>query len=506
QQSLQASERNKQSGMIGLSFQHPDPAFARRVLDEVARVYVQQNVERTSAEVANSLEFLREQLPQVRLEMEKAEQRLNAYQISAKSANITIETQSVLDRLVQIEADLSKLRLKQLEMDKLFTREHPTYQTLLNQKSTLESDKARLEQRVSGLPEVQQELLRLTRDMQVSSEIYTQMLQKAQELDIARASTVGNVRIIDTAAVDTAAPVAPKRKLIVIIATLLGGMLSVAIALVHNMLNRGIETPDEIEALDLPVYATVPFSEHQPEKRSSKNEPAEKTQPILAVTHPADITVEALRNLHTSLHFAMLEAPNNIIMLSGPSPKVGKSFISVNLAALMAKAGKKILLIDGDMRRGYLHHFFGNHNDNGLSTLLSKQASLEDSLRNTRVDNLDIITRGPIPPNPTELLLSNRFAELMQELSSQYDSIIIDTPPILAVADALIVAKQAGTRFVVVRFEQNPPAELRATIKRFESNGITLSGAILNATRKRAKNYYRYGYEAYQYQYESEKS
>ena len=505
QQSLQANERNKQSGMIGLSMQHPDPAFARRVLDEVARVYVRQNVERTSAEVANSLEFLREQLPQVRLEMEKAEERLNTYQISAKSANITIETQAVLNQLVDIEANLSGLKMKQLEMDKLFTREHPTYQTLLNQIASLESDKAQLEQKVSGLPEVQQELLRLTRDVQVSSEIYTQMLQKAQELDIARASTVGNVRVIDYAAVDTATPVAPKRKLIVIIATLLGGMLAVIIALIHNLLNRGVESPEEIEALDLPVYATIPFSEQQIETQKS-SEHSNRPRSLLVTSHPADIAVESLRSLHTSLHFAMLEAPNNIIMLSGPSPKVGKSFVSANLATLMAQSGKKILLVDGDMRRGYLHKYFGNDNKSGLANLLAMQAEIADVLIHSNVANLDVITRGTIPPNPSELLLSQRFSELMNELSAKYDSIIIDTPPVLAVADALIVGKLAGTNFIIVRFGQNPAAEVRATVKRFESNGVTLKGAILNATRRKAMGQYKYGYDAYQYQYESEKS
>lgn len=500
QQSLSASERGKQSGMISLALENEEPAFARQVLDEIANIYVQQNVKRMSAEAANSLAFLKKQLPQVRKDMEKAENKLNNYQISAKSADITIETQAVLDQIVDLETSLSDLRLKQLEMDKRFTREHPAYQALLDQISALEHDKKQLEDKVANLPEIQQELLRLKRDVEVSSQIYTQLLQKTQELDIARASTVGNVRVIDTAAVDTSNPVAPKRKLIVVIATLLGGMLSVAIALVHSLINRGVENPVEIEALDLPVYATIPFSDLQIDTKKS-NERNEKSLPLLARAYPAEPCVEALRSLHTSLHFAMLEADNNIMMMSGPSPKVGKSFVSVNLATVMAEAGKKILLIDADMRKGYIHKFFDNNNEVGLSALLAKRAELQQALIHTGVENLDVITRGHIPPNPSDLLLTNRFNELLDEVQPQYDLIIIDTPPILAVADAVTVAKRAATNFIVVRFGENPINEIKATIRRFENNGITLNGAILNATRKKAMNYYKYGYDSYQYSY-----
>lgn len=505
---LQAAEKGKQSGMIGLSLNHADPAFAKTVLNEFARQYVQQNVERMSAEAANSLAFLHEQLPQVRLEMEKAEQKLNAYQISAKSADITIETQAVLDQMVELETALSDLKLKQIEMDKKFTREHPLYQTLLNQISTIEANKKQLEGKVSTLPETQQELLKLARDVEVSSQIYTQMLQKAQELDIARASTVGNVRIIDVAEVNTAAPVAPKRSMIVLIATLLGGMLGSAIAFFHHLAHRGVENAAEIEALDLPVYSSIPYSQLQDDAEKAHKK-TDELLPLLAREYPNDPSIEAIRSLHTSLHFALLEAPNNIIMFSGPSPQVGKSFVSVNLATLMAEAGKKVLLIDADMRKGYIHKFFGlSSTTHGLSTLLSRQEDTTTCITRTTINKLDLITRGSVPPNPSELLLSQHFNDTLQQLSQQYDIIIIDTPPILAVADALIVSKVAGASFLVVRFGENPLAEIRAALRRFETNGVKLKGAVLNATRKKALNYYnyqKYGYGSYQYNYTSDK-
>lgn len=503
QMGLQANEKGKQSGILTLTYQDPNPEKARLVLQEIANLYLRQNIERSAAEASNSLEFLRKQLPSIRLDMEQAEEKLNAYQIDAKSANITIETQAILNQLVQAEAELSELRLKQFELDKLFTSEHPSYQTLSNQIRTLEQNKHELEKRVSSLPKTQQELLRLNRDVKVSSELYTLLLQKAQELDIARASTVGNVRIIDTAVTDSR-PVAPKKQLIVLIATLLGGMLSVGLALVHNLFNRGVESIEEIESTGLSVYASIPFSRNQIDSRG-KNARSANTLPLLSIEHPEDLALEAFRSLHTSLHFTIPEAKNNIIMISGPTPMIGKSFVSSNLASVLAQAGVRVLLIDADMRKGHLHYYFGNNNQRGLSSLLSAQASLDECIQTTQIENLDFISRGKNPPNPTELLLSEKFNQSLDELSPLYDLILIDTPPVLAVADAIIVGKKAGSNFLVTRFGQNPIGEIRAALKRFEENDVTIKGAIFNAVKAKASNYYKYGYYSYQYSYKADK-
>lgn len=501
---LQVSEKGKQSGMLSLSLNHANPAFAKQVLDKISNIYLHQNIVRLSAEASNSLEFLRKQLPNVRNDMEQAENKLNTYQISAKSADISLETQSILNQLVKLETELSTLKLKKLEIDKLYTSEHPSYQTLISQINSIEDDKAEFEKRVSTLPEVQQELLRLKRDVGVSAQIYIQLLQKAQELDIARASTVGNVRIIDHAAVDTAQAIAPKKPLIVVIATLLGMLLSLAIAVVHSLFSRGVESPEQIEALDLPVFASIPFSVHQSNVRNKKSINSAE-QFLLSISHPTDLTVESLRSLHTSLHFTIPESINNIIMISGPSPKAGKSFVAANLAVVIAQSGKKVLLIDGDMRKGHLHRYFGNSNQAGLSSLLSSQSSMEQSLQTQVITNLDFISRGPVPPNPSELLLAQRFTDLMQDFVTQYDIVIIDTPPVLAVADALIVGRIAGSSLMTVRFGLNPIAEIRAALKRFEDNHIKVKGAILNAVVKKASNRYKYGEYAYQYDYQSDK-
>lgn len=322
QKDISASEKGKDSGILTVSLEHSDPSFAMGVLNEVSRLYVRQNVERKSAEAQQSLEFLTDQLPKVRRDLEQAEDALNAYQASAGSVDITIETQSILNQVVEIEAAISELALKREELQRRFTRDHPSYQALMSQLGQLESRRNRMLQDVGSLPETQQELLRLTRDVQVSTEIYTQMLNKSQELDVMRAGTVGNVRVIDEAAVDTSQPVKPKKALIVVLATLLGGMLGVAIALLRHALNRGVENPELIEQIGLPVYASIPFSKDQ-EVLERKGKTVQGSN-LLAASNPADLSIEALRSLRTSLHFAMMEAKNNILMISGPSPGGGQ--------------------------------------------------------------------------------------------------------------------------------------------------------------------------------------
>ena len=505
QRRVGVSEKGRDSGILQLGLESDDPAAAASVLDEVARLYVRQNVERKSAEAQQSLDFLKDQLPEVRRQLERAEEALNKYQSSAGSVDITLETQAVLDQVVELETAISELSLKRSEMERRFTRQHPNYLALMEQKQQLEARRDDLLKRVGGLPETQQELLRLSRDVKVSTEIYTAMLNKSQELDVVRAGTVGNVRIIDSAVVDTSQPVKPKKALIVVLATLLGGMLGVAIALLRHALNRGIENPELIEQLGLPVYAAVPFSKEQQtlERVSGKKVHVQGAQ-LLAASNPADLSIEALRSLRTSLHFAMMEAKNNILMISGPSPAVGKSFISANLAAIVAQTGQRVVLIDADMRKGYVHKLLNILPEPGLSDLLVNTHTLPDVIHKTDVDNLHFIARGQIPPNPSELLMHANFTKLLETLSSKYDLVIVDTPPILAVTDAALVGRQAGTSLIVTRFGLNPVKEIEQTLQRFRNNGVEIKGAIFNAVEKKASAYGYGNYSYYQYEYKSD--
>lgn len=503
--SLSLSEQGKQTGILKLSFEGENKQQISEILNHISQIYFLQNVKRNSAEAEKSLEFLESHLPGIKSELTGYEDVLNNYRQKNESIDLGLEAQSTLKVMVELEAQLNELTFKESDISQRFTKDHPAYKSLIDKRKTLLGERERLNKQVQKLPKTQREVLRMTRDVEVNQQIYIQLLNKVQELSIIKAGTVGNVRILDDAQAYARA-VKPKKPLIVVLATLLGGMLSVAFVLVKAAFHRGVESPDQIEQIGLPVYAAVPKSDLQIEltnRFKSKKQQTKGTQALLAESNPADLSVEALRGLRTSLHFAMLEAKNNILMISGPAPGIGKSFISTNFAAVAAKTGQKVLLIDADMRKGYLQQSFGVNWDNGLSDVLSSKANFAQSVKSTPVENLEIITRGQVPPNPSELLMHPRFAELMEWASKEYDLVIVDTPPVLAVTDPSIVGAFAGTTLMVARYGQNTIKEIDVARNRFEQSGIEVKGVIFNAIEKKASSSYGYGY--YNYTYSSDK-
>jgi len=500
---LSVSEQGKATGIIAMAITGHHKTRIRTILDTISENYLLQNIKRMSAEAQNSLDFLDEQLPEIKEKLTGAEEKLNAYRLKSESVDLSLETQSVLERLVAIEAKINELKIKESEVSSRFTQEHPAYRTLIQQRGSLMQEKEDLNKQIKALPETQQEVLRLMRDVEVNQEIYVGLLNKVQELRIMKAGTVGSVRIIDKALVQPA-PVKPKKPLIAILAAMLGGMGAVGYVLVKAAFNRGIESPEQLEEQGISVYASIPLSEQQQKvdrlealKRPRRRKKDKSATPLLALSDPNDLAIEALRSLRTSLHFAMMEASNKVLMVSGPSPGVGKSFISANLAAVLAQTGQKVVVIDADMRKGHMHRFFDNHNNEGLSDYLSGQKEQGVVIKATMMENLAFIPRGQVPPNPSELLMHNRFKSLMETLSEQYDIVLVDTPPILAVTDAAIVGQLAGSSLIVTRFGVNSVKEVDITLTRFSQNNVEIKGAILNCMERRASN--EYGY--YQYKY-----
>lgn len=502
QQDLMVSEKGKKTGMLAMSLNGDDRDAIRSVLESVARNYVMKNIERNAAEAEKSLQFLQSHLPDVRSSLEASEQKLNSYRQKNESVDLNLEAKAALDTMVALETQLNQLTFKESDISQQFTKSHPAYISLMEKRNTLLKEKERINQQVQKLPKVQQDVLRLTRDVEVGQQIYLQLLNKVQELNILKAGTVGNVRIIDHAAVKIE-PVKPKKPLIVVIATLLGGMLSVALVLIRAAFNRGVEGPDELEKLGINVYASVPLSEWEQEQ--SKKRQKGKKLTLLAQHNPADLSIEALRNLRTSLHFAMMEARNNVLMIAGPSPSIGKSFITGNLASVIAQSGQRVLLIDADMRKGHLHHYF-SASKSGLSDYLSGQKELQQIILSDEQQGFDFIARGQVPPNPSELLMHPRFSALLEWASQHYDLVLVDTPPLLAVTDAAIVGRLAGTVFLVARFAVTAAKEVEITQRRLEQNGIEVKGVILNAMERRAAGYYGGSYGYYQYSYQSAKN
>ncbi|MFA0441923.1 polysaccharide biosynthesis tyrosine autokinase [Vibrio sp. 10N.222.51.C12] len=500
---LRVTEEGRQTGILKLSMEGENKVELVRLLNDISQNYFLQNVARQSAEAEKSLMFLQNQLPGIKSKLTESEDLLNSYRLENGSVDLTLEASTTLQGMVGLEAQLNELTFKESEISQRFTPDHPAYLSLLDKRKTLLNERARLEKQIQTLPQTQREVLRLTRDVEVNQQIYLQLLNKAQELQIIKAGTVGNVRILDTAQSYTHA-VKPKKQLIVAIAMSVGFMFAIGVALIRTLLHKGVEAPDEIEAIGLPVYASVPRSDLQLELSATiKKGAVSRGTMLLAESNPADLSIEALRGLRTSLHFAMMEAKNNILMISGPAPGIGKSFISTNFAAVAAKTGQKVLLVDADMRKGYLQSQFGLKWDDGLSELLSGKLTTEQVIKTSSIENLHVITRGQVPPNPSELLMHPRFQEFVEWSSENYDLVIIDTPPVLAVTDPSIVGSLAGTTLMVTRFGQNTIKEIEVARGRFQQAGIEVKGVIFNAIEKKASSSYGYGYYNYSYSSDS---
>ncbi|HCJ2045928.1 TPA: polysaccharide biosynthesis tyrosine autokinase [Klebsiella pneumoniae] len=504
QNTLSVADQGKDTGMLTISLTGEDPSIIERIVESISDNYLAQNIARQAAQDAKSLEFLNKQLPQVRSDLDIAEDKLNQYRRKNDSVDLSLEAKSVLDQIVNVDNQLNELTFRESEISQLYTKEHPTYKALMEKRKTLQEEKAKLNKKVSTMPETQQEILRLSRDVESGRAVYMQLLNRQQELSIAKSSAIGNVRIIDNA-VTQPKPVKPKKVLIVLLGFVFGGVISICIVLLRVFLRRGIESPEQLEELGINVYASVPVAEIISKTASKKGTFTKKQNDfdkgLLALVNPTDLAIEAIRGLRTSLHFAMMEFRNNILMISGVSPNAGKTFISSNLAAVISQSGKKVLFIDTDMRKGYAHKLFNVQPENGLSDYLSKRIELEKVIKQTSIAGLEFISRGMIPPNPAELLMHQRMGEFLNWANEHYDMVILDTPPILAVTDAAVIGNYAGTTLLVARFELNTTKEMTIAFKRFDQSGINVKGCILNGIVKKASSYYGYGYHHYGYSY-----
>ena len=504
QKELRIFEDGKKSGILVLSLDGPDPERTAVILNAVANAYVRQGVERNAEEASKALDFLETQLPQLKQSLTTAEGKLNAFQVKKGSVDVSKETQGIIDRAVVVDKILSELELSRSELLQRFTPHHPQVVAVDEKLWKLRQEKAGLATRMKGIPEVEIDSARLARDVKVNNELYMVLLNKAQELRVAKSGTVGNVRLLDEAVPPRKAN-SPKVPLVLLLSTVLGLASGAAAAVVRKAFEQGLADAEEVEeGTGLPVYATLPHSDRHAGLVEVPSKPG-GTERLLAAVDPQDPAVESLRSLRTSLQFAFLEARNNVIAISGPTAGAGKSFVCANLAYLLTSETQRVLLIDGDLRKGRLHRYFGLERRPGLCDVLSGTAQFDAAIRTTDQRQLDVLPTGSIPPNPTELLGSQRFDQLVRWASSRYAYVVIDTPPALPVADPTLVARLAGVNLLVLRASQHSLREVTLTLKRFAQAGAKVHGAVLNDAVVLAGRYGRNGrYAKYEYRSESE--
>lgn len=500
QQNLKLTEKGRQSGIIEGSLRGPDPQQIKVILNEIGKEYVKQNVERKAAEAEKTLAFLDVQMPQFKKQLNRSEENLTRYRDQKGTVAPDEEAKAALTQLVDLQSKLIDARQKRLELLARFTPQHPGVKTLDEQIAGWNAELARLKERIRQMPDVQQGAQRLGRDVKLNEGLYEQLQSNMLQLELVREGKIGNVRVIDEATVPER-PVGPHRAAVLAVAGALGLLGGIMLALARNAFFRGIRSAQEIEAqTGLNVYSTIPLSGPQDElaRRAADKQPG---MHVLAAALPDDPAVESLRSLKTALQFAMLDASSNRILITGATPGVGKSFVSSNFAAVLASSGKRVLLVDADLRKGHLNQFFGVPRARGLSELVAGVLPATEAIRANVLPNLDLITTGVLPPNPAELMMSGTLAALLQRLSADYDYVIVDTPPVLVAADTPAMAAQAGTLLLVARAGETNMGEVHESAKRLAHAGKPVTGVLLNALDLSRRYYgsYAYKYGGYQY-------
>jgi tyrosine-protein kinase Etk/Wzc len=500
QRNIRISEKGKKTGILQLSLDGDSPEGIASILDALSRAYLRQNVERKSAEAEKTLAFLQTQLPVLRRDVDAAESELEAYRSRRGSVNVTLETQGALTRVVDLEKALAELRVEQAALRGRFTEEHPAYVALVQKIRRLEAERKVIDGQMRRLPESELESARRLRDVKVANELYLTVLNKAQELRVVKEGTIGNVRILDAAMIPFE-PVAPRPVPTVALGLVGGLLIGVFGAFVRRALANGVEDPEEVErGTSVPVSASVPRSTFQMEAERRVHGDRSQVK-LLAADEPKDLAVESLRSLRTSLQFALHESRNQIVAIGGPAPGVGKSFVTANLAHLLGEAGKRVLVIDADLRRGQLHHHFGLDRGVGLSDALLGEAPVLEAIRVTRSPNVSALTTGQIPPNPAELLGSDRFSRLLTDVSARYDIVMVDTPPVLAVTDAALIARHAGVTMLVIRAGKHPMREIVMSLRHLSRAGVRVHGIVVNDVKldrglgRRSAYHYQYKYD-----------
>ena len=447
---------------------------------EVISVITQQG------EDHSQVKSLKNKINRLKLELESETRNLISQKISV--ADPIKYRQSLMDSVISINAISASLEFKVDE--------------LKNVVSQYELD-------LGSLPEKILDFTRLTRDLNIHTETYSLMRSKLEEARINEASQVGKVRIVDSAK-PILKPIAPKKRMILIAGFFIGLLLSLSIVLLYEFIDQSIKSIDELDSRNLTILAIIPSigsisrKNKKTKKYQKKFGDVEKLQRrMITREDPKSPISESYRSLRTSLMYSNdSSSKGQVILVSSAGPGEGKTTTIVNLAITYANLGKKTILLDTDLRKPVIHKVFNLDNDKGVTHILSSEEyDYKNVINKTEIDNLDCIPSGIIPPNPSEILASNKMKKLIQNLKEEYDLILLDTPPMLAVTDSFVNLKYTDQFILVVRAGKTEKGALDRTLDQINYLNSPFRGVVLNdvdESNTYGKGYY---YSYYQYYY-----
>jgi tyrosine-protein kinase Etk/Wzc len=501
QMKLQVAELSKQTGILRVALQGADPRKTAGIINAVVDAYVQQNVEQQSKETSRMLDFIESQLPQVKLQVDASESALRELRAKSGTAiEVNAAGQEMIRQAAEVAKAISGVEMQRSELSQRFTDQSNDMVAIREKLDILKRQKESLDDQLRSLPATESEMVKLLRDAKVASEVYTLMLNRSQELQVSKAGIVGTARILDQAVVPHFA-IWPKISYVLAASTFAGIILALVISASRRLLRRRVDDPEVAEQLTgIPAFAIILHSPVQAKMASDNKRVSGKSEAsrLLCVEDPSGVAVESLRSLRASLPFAMMESRNNIVAMHGPTPSMGKTFVATNLAGLVAETGKKVIVIDCDLRKGDVHRTFGVSRGPGVSEVVSGQCTLDQAVRKFDEPRVDYLTSGALPPNPAEILLTQQFANIVDFCSKKYDVVILDSPPVLNLADCVSIAGLAGTNLLVVRAGVSTTDDLKFAVRRMEKSGVRIAGLVVNDLTPRAtpayQNYYSYEY------------
>jgi tyrosine-protein kinase Etk/Wzc len=498
QRRLKIDEQGKQSGVLRMRLAGSDPELVANTLNEIGNSYVRRNVERKTAEAEKALVFVESMLPSLRSQIMEAEGMLTRFRNQNGAFDVAVRGKLALEQSVRLETTLLELQNRRKDLSSNFLGDHPSMRAIDAQIAGVIAELGSVSRRIKVLPAVEQETLGLSRELKVQSDLYVSLLNSAQQIRLAKEGRVGNVRVVDPAW-PPQEPAGPMPAALLAAGATGGLVLGALLALLRNGVRRGVQDPDGIESgTALSVLTTVPFSSTQ-KRLASTTRSTQGDIRVLAICSPQDPAVESLRSMRTALQRKIPGARSNIVVITGPTHGIGKSFTSSNLAAVLGATGQRVLLIDADMRKGHLNDSFVLPPGPGLSEILMGKSGLGHAVHRNVAPNVDFIAAGGPSPTPADLLTTRTAELLLREASGAYDYVVVDTAPVLAASDAAILAQWAGAVFLIARANVTSLRELHESEKRLSQRGIDVDGVIYTGVdvSKRRNDIYSYG--SYEY-------
>ncbi|MCI0493746.1 polysaccharide biosynthesis tyrosine autokinase [candidate division KSB1 bacterium] len=458
---------------------------AQQLKDELTRLEVQYSSARLQggSSEKSDLTILEQKINQVKNEL-------------IQELLTTTQQENLIDPLSQVRSLLQESITLDVELETYKAREQGMKKIIDNYNQELRT-----------IPRQEFDLARLVRDKEINDKIYTMLLEKREEARITEAGKIGDIRIIDAAEIPRY-PIKPNKQRNLILAILLGMAFGIGLAFFLESLDTSLKSQEDIEKfVNLPVLASIPgFSENGVLNKVGQKNGSEGSnyQKLLSHAMTKPHVYEAYRSLQLNLSFASPDKPVKSILVTSACAGEGKTLTAANMAQFFSQNGTRTLLIDCDLRRPTVHNTLQIDQEPGLTNLLiDTTMSLGSSIQSYYNENLSILTSGTLPPNPSEILNSQKMKDVLTEAKAHYDLLILDAPPVIAVTDSIILGAEIDGICLVIRSGKTSQDAVIKAIKMIENSGIKIIGIILNDVN--LKNVYGY-YKDYYYYSKKEKT